>query len=686
MRRQLRAFLASTAVGLLAGRPIQTALQPAPVQPTGRVCALHSFAGPGLFAEPALFNNPGAIAVGSDSNLYTTSQGGGKNGLGAIVRLTPSGEVKTLFDFDRTLGASPQSGLVLGPDGYLYGTTYAGGHLGVGTLFRILPTGSKPEILWHFRNGNVTRLLPEPCGKPICPYTPRQRADISAAYPVAPPVVLPGGIVYGVTQYSNNQGFGVLYTTRPPYDSTSFHALCIFDQRMLADPEMKPFVCKAPGSFPGALIANAGGTELYGTTHGGNGTVYRASLSGDMTTLHTFDLTGGAKPYNLLLASNGRLYGTTANGGDTGGGTIWTMETSGAGFRVMSSFRVNSWLQGLNPVGGLVEARPPGNIETFLYGTTKYGGAAGRGTIFRIPLTGDSLSLRVMHDFDMWYTGRSPVVTPVIGKGGRLYGLTYQGGSYDYSALWSMSTTKLMDQNFHDAYITGGTPAKDDKGVYISDPMVKVWTNAVASQTGVDARGKTVTSQVLGGIRVQGNCGNPHMVQFLYRENLTPLGYRLPGTIASVSGTYDLTTHPDTIHWNTDIVRKQFEAGRGLYDELNAYFDQSVGAGHTRAANYVVIFDKPSFGEFQGEAGASDLFPPSGQDALNPALSQTWRATARDFLICNCQVAKEIWWTREVKGGKASYTHIRVETPADPAASLRWINEQLNKNGYAAIP
>ena len=64
----------------------------------------------------------------------------------------------------------------------------------------------------------------------------------------------------------------MLYTTRPPYDSTSFRALCIFDQRMLADPEMKAFVCKAPGSFPGALITNAGGTGLYGTTLGGNGT------------------------------------------------------------------------------------------------------------------------------------------------------------------------------------------------------------------------------------------------------------------------------------------------------------------------------------------------------------------------------------------------------------------------------
>ena len=168
-----------------------------------------------------------------------------------------------------------------------------------------------------------------------------------------------------------------------------------------------------------------------------------------------------------------------------------------------------------------------------------------------------------MHDFDMGYTGRSPVTTPVVGKGGRLYGLTYQGGTYDSGALWSMSTTKLTDQNFHDAYITGGTPAKDDNGVYISDPMVKIWTNAVAIQ------GPTRSSAGSGCREI---AATPTWSSSS-RENLTPLGYRLPGTIASVSGTYDLTTDPNDVHWNTDIVRRQFDTGRGLYDELNAYFD-----------------------------------------------------------------------------------------------------------------
>ena len=111
--------------------------------------------------------------------------------------------------------------------------------------------------------------------------------------------------------------------------------------------------------------------------------------------------------------SNGRLYGTTSNGGDAGNGTVYTLDTSGGGFRVMSSLHVGTTLQGLNPVGALVEVKPPGSSEPFLFGTTKFGGKNGRGIMFRIPLGGDSLSLRVLHAFDLYTTGRTSVTRPM---------------------------------------------------------------------------------------------------------------------------------------------------------------------------------------------------------------------------------------------------------------------------------
>ncbi|MDQ6827801.1 MAG: hypothetical protein M3081_02935 [Gemmatimonadota bacterium] len=47
-------------------------------------------------------------------------------------------------------------------------------------------------------------------------------------------------------------------------------------------------------------------------------------------------------------------------------------------------------------------------------------------------------------------------------------------------------------------------------------------------------------------------------------------------------------------------------------------------------------------------------------------------------------MTKEVWWSREVRGGKASYAHIRILTPAPD--ELSWINEHLKNDGYAAVP
>lgn len=107
--------------------------------------------------------------------------------------------------------------------------------------------------------------------------------------------------------------------------------------------------------------------------------------------------------------------------------------------------------------------------------------------------------------------------------------------------------------------------------------------------------------------------------------------------------------------------------------------EKSFGA---KIPGLVEIFDKPIFGAFDDPRG-SPVYLPYNQN-VDVSLSETWRATARDFLVCNCQLAREIWWSREVVGNKAKYAHIKVVTPAPGA--LAWINAQLKANGYAPIP
>jgi uncharacterized repeat protein (TIGR03803 family) len=674
LARHLLVFLASGLGGMAFGRPLQTPVQPPPVTPTGRVCIVKHFGAgtPEGAVEPIWFSNTGAIAVGADSNLYSTSPQGGNRLVGTIFRISPMGEVKVLHDFvqfDPKDGSGPASGLVKGADGYFYGTTYGGGHFGTGTLFRIRPDQTSPEILWHFRNGSVTGLWPD-CADPYhrCPYTGRQRADIAAAYPITPPVLAPGGVLYGVTSYSNNQGFGVLYRDAPPYDSTSFHALCIFDQRLLADTAMKRFVCKAKGFFPNALLLGRDGS-LYGTTLGGNGTVFRATTGGDVTTIHEFDLTHGFKPYNLMQASNGRLYGTTSNGGDTGGGVAYGLDTSGdgllgRGFNVMTSFRVGSWLQGMNPVGGLVEVKPPGSSEPLLFGTTKFGGKNGRGILFSIPLGGDSLSLRLLHEFDLYGTGRTSVTAPVLGPGGLLYGLTYQGGTYDKGVFYTLNP-EVPAATVHDSWLSGGVAAKNDAGVQLSDSIVQVMTGVTGSQG-------TPQTTYTDGITVRARCPTPHIVQFIYRERLASWNVLLPGTMSPTSGSYQLTTDLGNIHWHTDVPQAKDPAFLGHY---NAYLDQALGAVHQSGPSMATIFDVPNFPE--------PAYPPAGQLA-DPSLSETWRITARDFVVCNCRVTREVWWSREERGGKLRYAHIKIVSPMKDA--LDWINANLQVDGYAPIP
>jgi uncharacterized repeat protein (TIGR03803 family) len=674
LTRYLQTFLAS-ALGLFAaGEPTQTA--PPPVVATGRVCVAKSFGArtPAGVVEPIWFNTTGAIAVGADSNLYSTSPQGGSRGVGTVFRVSPKGDLKVLHDFvqyDPKDGAGPASGLVDGHDGYFYGTSYGGG-FGLGTIFRIRPNQTTPEILWRFRNGSTNGLWPD-CADPYhrCPYTGRQRADIAAAYPTAPPVVGPGGVLYGVTSYSNNQQFGVLYRDAPPYDSTSFHALCIFDQRLLADTAMAKFVCKAKSYFPYALLLGRDRATLYGTTLGGYGTVFRATTSGtgDVTTIHEFDNTHGSKPFNLMQASDGRLYGTTSNGGAGGVGTVFGLETSGdgllgGGFKLMSSLRVGDWYQGLNPIGGLVEVKPSWSSQPYLIGTAKYGGRYGRGMVFGIPLWGDSVSLRMLHDFDFYGTGRTPSTAPVVGPGGLVYGLTYQGGTYDAGVLFTLDP-EVPAAQVHDSYLYNGIAAKNDAGVQLADSVVTVMTGVTGTQG-------SATTTYEDGITVRARCPNPHIVQFIYRERLSAQNVLLPGTMSPTSGTYQLTTDLGSIRWQTDVPQAKDAAQRGHW---NAYLDQAPGAVHSSGPGMATIFDVPNFPE--------PAYPAAGQPA-DTTLSETWRITARDFVVCNCQVAKEVWWSREERGGKIRYAHIKIVNPM--AQALDWINANLQVDGYAPIP
>ena len=74
-----------------------------------------------------------------------------------------------------------------------------------------------------------------------------------------------------------------------------------------------------------------------------------------------------------LVLSGNTLYGTAFNGGSSGVGTVFAVNTNGTGFKTLHSFTGSS---GAFPSAGLVLS---GNT---LYGTTEQGGSSGDGTVF----------------------------------------------------------------------------------------------------------------------------------------------------------------------------------------------------------------------------------------------------------------------------------------------------------------
>jgi uncharacterized repeat protein (TIGR03803 family) len=91
------------------------------------------------------------LVEATDGNLYGTTVAGpgtacGGSGCGTVFRIAPAGDLTTLYFFDSTGGNLPNGTLVEGSDGNFYGTTVQGGAsdaciLGCGTVFRITPAG-----------------------------------------------------------------------------------------------------------------------------------------------------------------------------------------------------------------------------------------------------------------------------------------------------------------------------------------------------------------------------------------------------------------------------------------------------------------------------------------------------------------------------------------------------------------
>ena len=178
------------------------------------------------------------------------------------------------------------------------------------------------------------------------------------------------------------------------------------------------------GANPFAGLTAAGnGRPRYGTAanggSGGNGTVFKVNADGTgFTNLHSFTGGDGANPWAGLLLSGSTLYGTTLRGGSLNEGTVFAVNTDGTGFTNLYQFTGGS--DGSYPNGGLILA---GNT---LYGTASHKGGSGSGTAFAINT--DGTGFRILHSFTATVSDAFQYYDPYLDYD---YTYGYIGGYYD---------------------------------------------------------------------------------------------------------------------------------------------------------------------------------------------------------------------------------------------------------------
>jgi uncharacterized repeat protein (TIGR03803 family) len=234
------------------------------------------------------------------------------------------------------------------------------------------------------------------------------------------------------------------------------------------------FVSAVNGAYPdGALILSS--NVLYGVAGGapsGNGTVFRMNIDGTaFTNLYYFSAgtnafganSDGASPIAGLILSGNTLYGTAEFGGASGKGTVFRINTDGSAFTNLHSF---VYSDGQNPYGGLLL------LGDTLYGTTTFGGVvfANSGTVFAVNTDGTGYTN--LHVFTTLGVDGGSSYSGLIASGDTLYGTATGGGAMGYGVVFSVNTNGGGYSTLHSFPGVNGTPQTE--GIYPYSTLVQV--------------------------------------------------------------------------------------------------------------------------------------------------------------------------------------------------------------------
>ncbi len=315
-----------------------------------------------------------------------------------VVPASPPSVLATnLFQFsDGSDGAFAYAGLIQAKDGNLYGTAEGGGINFQGSIFK-LPLSGSAATIYSFPLGT------------------------SGAKPFGRLAQGVDGNYYGTTSAGGTNSAGTLFRMASNNAVTFLYS---FTTGVDGAAPMAGLVQAADGNFYGT--ASAGGAHLAGS-------LFKITPSGVFTPLYSF--TGGADgavPVDgLIQGRDGKLYGTTLEGGINNYGTVFSVTTNG----LLTTLATFDLFNGAFPQAGLIQA-----VDGNFYGTTIEGGESGDGTVFSLTTNG---LLTTLFAFD-FTNGSGPAAEVIQGTDGNLYGTTSDGGIGGQGSVFKLTTNGIL--------------------------------------------------------------------------------------------------------------------------------------------------------------------------------------------------------------------------------------------------
>jgi uncharacterized repeat protein (TIGR03803 family) len=387
-----------------------------------------------------------ALAEGNDGALYGTTTHGGLEGQGTVFKLNLDGSsygVVHHFSWDNGDGRIPQAGLFKGTNGTFFGTTSVGGSADYGSVFNFDPATSNNAVVTSFSwtggdgwnpqanlleasddwlygttfnggsndFGTVFRMNKDRNG-----YTVLHHFNwlTDGAFPQGGVIEATNGALYGTAFEGGSNGFGTVFTLNK--DGSAFVVLHHFSG------------IRTNGSHPQAALLQASDGVLYGTTAQGGtnnwGTVFKLNLNGTGFAMLRNNGSAEIEPGSSLIeGSDGRLYGATAGvgGGTNGSGSVFRLNKNGSAFTTLRAF-TGSTNEGRGLVASLLEG-----TNGALFGTAFRGGSAGYGVVFT--MNKDGTDFAVLRSFGPTADARNPMAGLIEGSDGLLYGTTLNGAA-----------------------------------------------------------------------------------------------------------------------------------------------------------------------------------------------------------------------------------------------------------------